>query len=76
MNQEEELKKLKDKNQELPNLYELEINGYIIRSKTEYIEGGEKNTKYIANLERKRSEAKTLHKIEKQGHTISDQSAF
>ena len=34
-------------------LYELEIKGYIIRSKADYIEGGEKNTKYFANLEKK-----------------------
>ena len=36
MNQEEELDKLKDKNQDFQNLYELESNGYIIRSKAEY----------------------------------------
>ena len=62
-NEEDDLKRLKEKDQELQNLYELEIKGYIIRSKADYIEGGEKNTKYFANLEKKSSDAKTLHKL-------------
>ena len=57
-NEEDDLKRLKEKDQELQNLYELEIKGYIIRSKADYIEGEEKNTKYFANLEKKRSDAK------------------
>ena len=61
-NEEDDLKRLKEKDKELQNLYELAIKGYIIRSKADYIEGGEKNTKYFANLEKKRSDAKTLHK--------------
>ena len=36
------LKRLKEKSQELQNLYDLEIKGYIIRSKANYIEGEEK----------------------------------
>ena len=71
--QENELKRLKEKNQELQILYEIEIKGYIIRSKTEYIEGGEKNTKYFANLEKKRSEAKTLHKLNTERKEITNQ---
>ena len=71
--QENELKRLKEKNQELQNLYEIEIKGYIIRSKAEYIEGGEKNTKYFANLEKKRSEAKTLHKLNTERKEITNQ---
>ena len=63
---------MKEKNQELQNLYELEIKGYIIRSKAEYIEGGEKNTKYFANLEKKRSDAKTLHKLKTDMIEIND----
>ena len=62
-NEEDDLKRLKEKDQELQNLYELEIKGYIIRSKADHIERGEKNTKYFANLEKKRSDAKTLHKL-------------
>ena len=40
-----------------------QIKGFVIRSKASYIEGGEKNTKYFASLEKKRSDAKTLHKL-------------
>ena len=43
-NEEDDLKRLKEKDQELQNLYELEIKGYIISLKADYIEGGEKNT--------------------------------
>ena len=71
--QENELIRLKGKNQELQNLHELKIKGYIyIRSKAEYIEGGEKNTKYFANLEKKRSDAKTLHKLKTDMVEITD----
>ena len=59
-NEEDDLKRLKEKDQELQNLYELEIKGYIIRSKADYIEGGEKNTKYFANLERKKIGCKNI----------------
>ena len=61
--QENELKRLKEKNQELKHLYESQIQGFVIRSKASYIEGGEKNTKHFASLEKKRSDAKTLHKL-------------
>ena len=71
--QENELKRLKEKNQELQILYEIEIKGYIIRSKAEYIEGGEKNTKYFSDLEKKRSEAKTLHKLNTERKEITNQ---
>ena len=71
--QENELIRLKEKNQELQNLYELEIKGYIIRSKAEYIEWGENNTKYFANLEKKRSVAKTLQKLKTDMVEITDQ---
>ena len=72
-NEEDDLKRLKEKDQELQNLYELEIKGYIIRSKTDYIEGGEKNTKYFANLEKKKSDAKTLHKLVKNDKEFTKQ---
>ena len=70
--QENELIRLNEKNQELQKLHELEIKGYI-RSRAEYIEGGEKNTKYFANLEKKkRSDAKTLHKLKTDMVEITD----
>ena len=72
-NEEDDLKRLKEKDQELQNLYELEIKGYIIRSKADYIEGGEKNTKYFADLEKKRSDGKTLHKLVKNDKEFTKQ---
>ena len=43
----------------------------------ECIEGvGKKHTKYFANLEKNRSEAKTLHNLEKEGVVVSDQSVI
>ena len=61
--QENELKRLKEKNQELQHLYESQIKGFVIRSKASYIEGGEEITKYFASLEKRRSDTKTLHKL-------------
>ena len=73
IDQANELLRLKEKNQELQNLYEQDIKGYIIRAKAEYIEGGEKNSKYFANLEKKRSEAKTLHRLVTERNEITNQ---
>ena len=71
--QENELQRLKEKSQDLQNLYESQIKGYIIRSKADYVEGGEKNTQYFANLEKKRSDAKTVHKLINNGHEYNRQ---
>ena len=71
--QENELQRLKEKSQDLQNLYESQIKGYIIRSKADYVEGGEKNTQYFANLEKKRSDAKTVHKLIDNGHEYTRQ---
>ena len=38
-NEEDDLKRLKENDQELKK-YELEINGYMIRSKADYVVGG------------------------------------
>ena len=38
--EEDDLKRFKEKDLELQNLYELEIKGYIITSKEDYKEGG------------------------------------
>ena len=59
--------------QKLIKMQTLTHFGYIIRSKAEYIEGGEKNTKYFANLEKKRLEAKTLHKLVTDRNKITNQ---
>ena len=39
------------------------IKGILLRTKSEWIEGAEKNTKYFANLEKKRAEEKTIYQI-------------
>ena len=59
-NEEDDLKRLKEKDQELQNLYELEIKGYIIRSKADYIERGEKNTKYFCEFREKKIGCKNI----------------
>lgn len=45
---------LERKESQLNLLYEKKINGIVIRAKAIDIEGNEKNTKYFANLEKKR----------------------
>ena len=47
---------------ELKNLYELGIKGFIIRSNTNYVKGGEKNTIFF-KLRENRWDDKTLHKL-------------
>lgn len=74
--QDHELTRLSEKYQELQDLYELEIKGYIIRSKADYVEAGEKNTKYFANLERKRVDAKAIHKLVKNGKEFTNQKVI
>ena len=38
-----------------------------MRAKAEYVEGGEKNSKYCATLEKKRAGAKTINRLNKNG---------
>ena len=38
-----------------------------MRAKAEYVEGGEKNSKYFATLEKKRASAKTINRLNKNG---------
>jgi len=44
-------------------LNEEKIKGFLIRSKAEWIEGAEKNTKFFANFESKRSEQKVIKQL-------------
>ena len=39
------------------------INGILIRSKAEFIEHNERNTKYFSNLEKHKSQSKTIYKL-------------
>ena len=61
---------LKDKKNKLEEINEKNVNGHIVRARAEYIEGGEKNTKFFANLEKKRSTAKTITRLNKNDKEI------
>ncbi|MCG7875526.1 MAG: reverse transcriptase domain-containing protein [Candidatus Thiodiazotropha endolucinida] len=51
---------LENKNIELENIIETKLNGLILRSKANLVENDERNSKYFASLEKKRSESKTI----------------
>ena len=57
------LKKLLEKNNALEKITEERIQGLILRSKAEMVEHGEKNSKYFASLEKKRSETKLISRL-------------
>ena len=61
---------LKDKKNKLEEINEKKVNGYIVRARAEYIDGGEKNSKFFANLEKKRATAKTITRLNKDGKEI------
>jgi len=48
---------LSNAKQQMTEILEIELKGILIRSKAEYNEGAEKNTKYLANLEKKIAES-------------------
>jgi len=48
---------LNNAKQQMTEILEIELKGILIRSKAEYNEGSEKNTKYLANLEKKIAES-------------------
>ena len=54
---------LNEKNYELENITDTKLNGLILRSKANMVENNEKNSKYFASLEKKRSENKTLTRL-------------
>ena len=57
---------------ELEEIYDKKINGIILRSKARWVEGGEKNSKYFANLEKRNYESKIIHKLNINGKEIKD----
>ena len=58
---------------ELRDIEDLELQGAIIRSKTQWHEEGERNTKYFLGLEKQRSNKKTMKKLEyENGKTTTD----
>ena len=52
------------------------INGLILRSKARWVEGGEKNSKYFANLEKRNFESKVIHKLDINGNIETDQKTL
>ena len=47
----------------LEDIYHEQLNGIILRARAKHIEHNEKNTKYFANIEKRNSEQKTIHKL-------------
>ena len=60
---ESKKKNLLEKNNALEKITEERIQGLILRSKAEMVEHGEKNSKYFASLEKKRSETKLFSRL-------------
>lgn len=61
------------KKTELNTLIEIKTEGYILRSKAQIIEEGEKNSKFFASLEKKRAESKIISRLNINGRVITDQ---
>ena len=67
------LKEIKTKKKlELEEIYDKKVNGIILRSKARWVEGGEKNSKYFANLEKRNYESKIIHKLNINDTIITD----
>ena len=62
------------KKTELNTLIDKKIEGYILRSKAQVIEEGEKKTKYFASLEKKRAESKLITRLNIKGKITTDQN--
>ena len=69
----ENLDKYTSTKNELESLEKIESNGYIFRSKCQFYEDGEKNTKYFMNLEKRNYSNKVISKLEIDNKIIEDQ---
>ena len=67
----EQINKVQDK---LEQTRKLTVKGLILRSRVQWIEEGEKPTKYFANLERKNYVSKLVTKVNKNGNIVKEQS--
>lgn len=63
---------LDEKKKSLDTLNEQKLKGIILRSKAQIVEQNEKNSKYFASLEKKRSEAKLITRLNINGSIITD----
>ena len=66
--------KLTNKTKELNDIIDNRINGMVVRSKAQIVEHSEKNSKYFASLEKKRSETKSISKLNIDNTYITNQS--
>ena len=65
---------LNEKVSELESIIENKINGFILRSKANVIEHNEKNSKYFASLEKKKSKSKLISRLTINNQTTTDQT--
>ena len=72
MNNENILNNLNEKKAELNELIKNKTNGILLRAKADWVEGAEKNTAYFSNLEKKKSENKTIKRIVKNNIEITN----
>ena len=56
---------------ELTEIIDKRINGLIIRSKAQFVENSEKNSKLFSNLEKKQSERKKLKQVKIDNNIIT-----
>ena len=64
---------IQEKKDTLEKITEKRIQGLILRSKADTVEHGEKNSKYFASLEKKRSEAKIISRLKIDNTTNTNQ---
>ena len=62
--------KLKEKEKILEDIYDEKAQGIYIRSKAQWVEDGEKSSKYFLSLEKVHSEKKVIHKLIVDGKEI------
>ena len=63
---------IKGKKNELETIYNIKVQGLILRSKARWVENGEKNSKYFANLEKRNFQSRIIHKLNVDGKLITD----
>lgn len=71
-NEEQNFGEIENLQQQLNELYDIKAKGAQIRARVEFIEQGEKNTKYFLRLEHSRQTRKILNKITNNGKIYTD----
>ena len=72
MNDYEKLAELERAKHQMTEIIDSELKGILLRSRAEYIEGAEKNTKYFANVEKKRAEQKVIRTLNTDSDTLNN----